>query len=128
MTTSRIHRPVRVAVFSALLALAVFSFVAFGSGSAHAMTRQAASTGTTTFVRIVTDQRYSVFSPSAITVQSGASVKITNTTASELEVRIISPQTFYELAAGASLTITPLRSEVVRVCGGYGGILTITVV
>lgn len=108
MTTCLIYRPVRVAVLSVLFALTVFSFVVFGSGSAHAMTRQAASTSTTTFVRIVTDQRYSVFSPSAITVKSGASVKITNTTASELEVRTYSPQTFYNLSSGAGLTITPL--------------------
>jgi plastocyanin len=128
VTTSQIHRTVRVTVLSAFLALAVFSFVAFGSGSAHAMTRQAASTGTTTFVSIVSQQRFFVFSPSAITVKSGASIRITNRTAFELEVRTMSPQTFYNLAPGAGLTITPTQSEVVRVCGGYGGELTITVV
>jgi hypothetical protein len=128
VTTSRIHGTVRVTVLSAFLALVVFSFVALGSGSAHALTRQAASTGTTTFVRIVYDQRESVFRPSAITVKSGASVRITNSTAFELEVRIMSPQTFYDLAPGEGFTIIPVQSEVVRVCGGYGGELTITVV
>jgi hypothetical protein len=128
VTTSRIHSTVRVTVCSAFLALAVFSFVAFGTGNTHALTRQVASPGSTTFARIVSDQRESVFQPSAIKVKSGAAVRIANNTAFELEVRIMSPQTFYELLPGEGLTITPIQSEVVRVCGGGGGELTITVV
>ena len=125
MRTNPIHRIVRITVLSAFLALAVFSFVAFGSGSAHAMTGQAANSSTTISVRIVTDQRFFVFRPSAITIASGTAVKITNTTTSELEVR--TPQAFYNLFPGQGFTITPTQSTYVLVCGGYGGVLNITV-
>ena len=125
MTTRHIHRTVRVTALSVLLSLAVFSFVVLGSGSAHAMTRQAASTGTTISVSIVTDQRFFVFRPSAITVKSGTAVKIANTTASELEIRTL--QNFYDLLPGGVLTLTPTQSGFVRICGGFGSIMTITV-
>lgn len=126
MTTSRIQRIVRMCVLSTFLALAVFSFLAFGSGSAHALTRQTASAGTTTFVRIISNkQSASVFSPSAITVKSGATVRITNRTAFGRFV-VVGGQLFH-LLPGQGLTTNPTQSEQVTICGG-GGSLTITVV
>ena len=126
MTTSRIHQTLRVTVLSAFLALAVCSFFAFGSGSAHAMTRQAASTSTTTYVRIVFNrQGATVFSPSAITVKSGAAVRITNRTA--FGKFVVAEGGLYHLAPGRGFTIFPTQSQQVTICGG-GGALNITVV
>ena len=128
MTTHPIHRTMHLTVCSAFLALAVFSFLVFGSGSAHAMTRQAAaSAASMVSVSIVTDQNEFVFRPSAITIAPGTAVRITNKTTLEQEVRTQSPQAFYNLMPGQSLTISPTQSEFVRVCGGRGGIMTITV-
>ena len=130
MTTNRIQRTVRMCVLSTFLALVAFSFLAFGSASAHALTRsthsaQTASTSTTVYVRIVVNQQgRSVFSPSAITVKSGTPVRITNRT---LYNKIVfTNQGTFDLAPGAFLTLTPTQSQGARICGG--GYLTITVV
>jgi plastocyanin len=128
VTTNRIRRTVRLCVLSTLLALAAFSFLAFGSASAHAQTRtaQTASTTTTTFVRIIINkQGQLVFSPSAITVQSGAPVRITNRTT--FTRFIVVEGQLHRLSPGTGLTINPIQSEQASICGS-GATLTITVV
>lgn len=127
MTANYKHRSVRIWVLSAFLALAVCSFFALGSGSAHAMTRQAASTSTTTFVRIVVNKQGTsvVFSPAAITVKSGAAVRITNRTA--FGRFVVAEGTLRRLGPGQGFTINPTQSEQVTICGS-GAVLTITVV
>ena len=128
MTTRPLHRTIRLTLVSAVLALAVFSFVALGSGSAHAMSRQAASTGNTTIVRIVAAQNgTSIFRPSAVTIPSGSGVRIKNTTPFALDLRFGS--SFYLLDSGASLTLSPLtQSMEIFVCAPHSGALPITVV
>ena len=91
--TSRIYGTVRVTLLSAFLALAVCSFVTFGVGSAHAMTRQAASrsTSSTRFDRIVLNgQGVAVFSPASIFFKAGTSVTVTikNDTGSSQELQV----------------------------------------
>lgn len=128
MTTNRIRRTARICMLSTLLALAAFSFLAFGSASAHAQTRtaQTASTTNTTFVRIIINkQGQLVFSPSAITVQSGAPVRITNRT-TFTKFLVVEGQ-LHRLAPGTGLTINPTQSEQASICGS-GATLTITVV
>ena len=128
MTTNRIRRTARLCVLSTLLALAAFSFLAFGSASAHAQTRaaQTASTGTTTFVRIIIKkQGQLVFSPSAISVKSGAPVRITNRT-TFTKFLVVEGQ-LHRLGPGTGLTINPTQSEQASICGS-GATLTITVV
>ena len=126
MTANYRHQSLRIVVLSAFVVLAMFAFFVFGSGSAHAMTRQATSTGTTTFVRIVTNsQGGAVFSPSAITVKSGAAVRITNRTTF---TRFVVAEGFlHRIGPGQGFTITPAQSEQVTICGG-AGLLNITVV
>jgi plastocyanin len=127
VTANYRHHSLRIVVLSAFVVLAMFAFFVFGSGSAHAMTRQATSTSsTTTFVRIVTNsQGGAVFSPSAITVKSGAAVRITNRTAF---ARFVVAEGFlHRIGPGQGFTINPAQSEQVGICGG-SGVLTITVV
>lgn len=124
MTTNRVHHTVRICLLSAFLALAMFSFIAFGSGSAHAMTRSASSTTTTTS-RIVTNTAgRAVFSPAAVTVKSGTVVRIVNRTT--YTRFLFTSVGFISLAPATSMTLTVTQTQYVRICGG--GALTITVV
>lgn len=131
MTTNRIQRTVRMCVLSTFLALVAFSFLAFGSASAHALSRsthlaQTATTSTATVSRIVTNKLgETVFRPNAITVTSGTPMKIVNKTA--FTRFLVVNGRLFPLASGASMTITPTQSQLVRICGGIGT-LTITVV
>ena len=131
VTTNRIQRTVRMCVLSTFLALVAFSLLVFGSASAHALTHatsvtQTTSTTTATVVRIVVNtQGQIVFSPHAITVASGAPVRIVNKTPFT-KFLVVNGQLFH-LLPGAALRINPTQSEVVSICGG-GGTLTITVV
>src|SRR5215469_1039484 len=131
VTTNRIQRAVRMCVLSTLLALAALSFLVFGSASAHALTHptsvtQTTSTTTATVSRIIINtQGQTVFSPNAITVTSGAPVRIVNKTPFT-KFLVVSGRLF-ALASGTALRINPTQSEVVSICGG-GGTLTITVV
>jgi hypothetical protein len=87
VTTNRIQRTVRMSVLSTFLALVAFSFLAFGTASAHTLNHriqaaQTTSTTTTVVARIITNtQGRTVFSPSAITIKSGTPVRIVNKTA-----------------------------------------------
>ena len=131
VTTNRIQRTVRMCVLSTFLALVAFSLLVFGSASAHALTHatsvtQTTSTTTATVVRlIVNSQGAIVFSPHAITITSGAPVRIVNKTP-YTRFLVVNGQLF-RLLPGAALRINPTQSEVVSICGG-GGTLTITVV
>ena len=126
MSTSYRHQSIRIVVLSAFVALAMFAFFVFGSGNAHAMTRQAAgSSSTTTFVRIVTNsQGATVFTPSAITVKSGAAVRITNRTA--FTRFVVAEGTLRRVGPGQGFTINPIQSDQVSICGS-GSVLNITV-
>ncbi|HAH00577.1 MAG TPA: hypothetical protein DDW33_09830 [Ktedonobacter sp.] len=131
MTTNCIQRTARMCVLSTFLALMAFSFLAFGSASAHALNRssqvaQTATTSTATVSRIVTNKLgNTVFRPNAITVASGTPVKIVNKTA--FDRFLVMNGGLFRLAAGASITITPTQSQQVSICGAAGK-LTITVV
>jgi hypothetical protein len=129
VTTNRIQRTVRMCVLSTFFALAAFSFLAFGSAGAlthPTSVAQTTSTTTATVVRlIVNSQGAIVFSPHAITVTSGAPVRIVNKTPFA-RFLVVNGQLF-RLLSGAALRINPTQSEVVTICGG-GGTLTITVV
>lgn len=125
MTTNRVYHTVRISLLSAFLALVMCSFIAFGSGSAHAMTRSASSSTTTTTSRIVTNALgRAVFSPSTITVKSGTVVRIVNRTAYTRFV--FTSVGFISIAPASSMTFTVTQSQYARICGG--GALTITVV
>lgn len=128
MTTNHIRRAARICVLSTFLALAAFSFLAFGSASAHALTRQAtssSSTTTTVTTRIISNSvGRAVFNPSTVTVKAGTVVKIVNKTAFSRILFV--GGSIVRLASGASLTITPNQSETIGICGG--GALSITVV
>jgi plastocyanin len=129
VTKNRIQRTVRMCLLSTFLALALFSFLAFGSGSAHALTRsasaaQTASSSTTTTRVIVNKAGQRVFSPNTISVKSGNSVKIVNKTAFELI--LFTNQGITRLAPVQSLTMTITQSQNVGICGG--GSLTITAI
>jgi hypothetical protein len=125
VTTNRIHRTVRMSVLSLFIALMAFSFLAIGTASAHSIkpstsSSQTASNSTTTVVRIMSR---STISPNAITVKSGARVRIVNKSPGNLLV-------FYNqgskvLAPGAALTLFPTVSQSVTICAG--ATLTITV-
>jgi plastocyanin len=129
VTTNRIQPGIRTCLLSAFLALALFSFFAFGSGSAHAMTRsanaaQSASSSTAVVSRIIINKSGAlVYSPSAITVKSGTTVKIVNKTAFR-RILFMSQGVAY-LNPAASMAIIVTQSQVVGLCGG--GSLTITV-
>jgi plastocyanin len=127
VTTNSIQRTVRMGVLSTFLALAAFAFLAFGSASAHTLNSAQTTSGTTATVsRIVTNsQGGAVFSPSAITIKSGTPVRIVNKTAFA-RFLVINGQLF-RLNSGTSMTITPVQSQTVFICGG-SGTLTITVV
>jgi hypothetical protein len=117
-------------VLSTSIALAAFSFLIFGSASAHALAHAASasqtnSTTTATVARIVVNQQgQAVFSPNAISVTSGAPVRIVNKTPFTRFVSVNGQ--FFGLPPGASFRTNPTQSEVARICGG--GTLTITVV
>lgn len=127
MTTNRIQQTARMCVLSTFLALVAFSFLAFGSTSAHALSAaQTASSSTTTVSHIiVNNQGGTVFSPSSITVKSGTPVRIVNKTA--FARFLVMNGGLFRLDSGASMTIAPTQSQQVRICGGIGT-LTITVV
>jgi hypothetical protein len=127
--TNRSQRNVRMCVLSAFLALAAFSFFAFGSAGAlthPTSVAQTTSTTTAVVVRLIVNQQGAiVFSPHAITITSGTPVRIVNKTPYG-RFLVVNGQLFH-LLPGAALRITPTQSEVVSICGG-GGTLTITVV
>ena len=130
MTTNRIQRTVRMGILSTFLALMACSFFAFGSASAHAFSSSThvaqTATSTATVSRMVTNKLgQTVFRPNAITVASGAPVKIVNTTAFT-RFLVMNGQLF-PVSAGASVTIIPTQSQQARICGG-SGTLAITVV
>jgi hypothetical protein len=129
VTTNRIQRTVRMCVLSTFLALAAFSFLAFGSAGAlthPTSVAQTTSTTTATVVRLIVNQQGAiVFSPNAITITSGTPVRIVNKTP-YARFLVVNGRLF-RLLSGAALRITPTQSEVVSICGG-GGTLTITVV
>lgn len=124
MKTNRIRHAARICVLSTFFALAAFSFLAFGSASAHALTRdaQAASSSTTTTTvtsRIINNSvGQAVFSPSTVTVKAGNSVKIVNKTAFSRILFV--GGSVVRLASGASMTIVPNQSQTVSICGGGG--------
>lgn len=126
MATNRIQRTVRMCALSTFLALAALSFLAFGTASAQSLNHpaQIANSGSATVARIVApNQGRAVFSPAAITVKSGTTVKIVNKTP---YTRIVfTNQGTYDLAPGVSFKIIVTQSQYARICGG--GSLTITV-
>ena len=126
MTTNRIQRTIRMSVLSTFLALVAFSFLAFGTASAHTRSAaQTASSTTATVSRIIVNrQGATVFNPSAITVKSGTPVRIVNKTAFSRILFV--GGSIVRLASGASMTIFPSQSMGVGICGG--GSLSITVV
>ena len=129
MPTNRIQRTVRMCVLSTFLALAAFSFFAFGSAGAlthPTSVAQTTSTTTAVVVRLIVNQQGAiVFSPHAITITSGTPVRIVNKTPYG-RFLVVNGQLFH-LLPGAALRITPTQSEIVSICGG-GGTLAITVV
>jgi plastocyanin len=104
--------------------LAAFSFLAFGAASAHALSHSASSAQKAKTVVKIIDNPGAVFSPSAITVKSGSTVKIVNKTPYGLI--IFTNQGTGSLPAGASMKMTVTQSQYLRICGG--GTLSITVV
>ena len=88
MTKTNIRSRVRMGVLSTLLALAAFSFFAFGSASAHSVSHAArlanSGGGALTSVQIRQTATGPVFSPNKITVTAGASVSIVNDTQKQL--------------------------------------------
>lgn len=123
MTANRIQRTARICVLSTFFALVAFSFLAFGSASAHAISHPAGVAQIVTVVKII-DNPGAVFSPNAITVKSGTTVKIVNKT--PYTKLLFTNQGTVRLAAGAFMTMTVTQSQGVRICGG--GSLSITVV
>jgi hypothetical protein len=123
VTTNRIQRTARMCVLSTFFALAAFSFLAFGSASAHALAHPAGVAQKATVAKII-DHPGAVFSPSTVTVKSGTVVKIVNKTPYGL--LLFTNNGAVSLAGGASMKMTVTQSQFVRICGG--GSLTITVV
>ena len=123
MTTNRTLRTARICVLSTFFALVAFSFLAFGSASAHALNHSVGFAHKATVVKII-DNPGAVFSPSAITVKSGTVVKIVNKT--PFGRIVFTDQGTFSLGAGASMKMTVTQSQFARICGG--GSLTITVV
>jgi plastocyanin len=123
MTTNPIQRTARLFVLSAFLVLAAFSFLAFSAGSAHALSHPAGAAQKVKTAKII-DNPGAVFSPAAITVKSGSTVRIVNKTPYSLI--IFTNQGTGSLPAGASTKMTVTQSQYVRICGG--GTLSITVV
>jgi len=122
--TNRIRPAVRICVLSTFLALAAFSFLVFGSASAHALSRGAQAAGSSTTTTTVTSRiinnsvGQAVFSPSTVTVKTGNSVKIVNKTAFSRILFV--GGSVVRLASGASMTIVPNQSQTVGICGGGG--------
>jgi plastocyanin len=110
-------------VLSTFFALVAFSFLAFGSASAHALNHPAGFAQTATVVKII-DNPGAVFSPNAVTVKSGTVVKIVNKTPYSRILFVNGG--IVRLAAGAFMKMTPTQSQSVGICGG--GSLSITVV
>jgi plastocyanin len=123
VTTNRIQRTARMCVLSTFFALMAFSFLAFGTASAHALNQPAGVAQKATVAKII-DNPGAVFSPAAVTVKSGTVVKIVNKT--PYGRLLFTNQGSTYLAAGASMKMTVTQSQYVRICGG--GSLTITVV
>ena len=122
MATNSIQRTVRISVLSVLLALAAFSFLAFGSASAHALAHSSGKAQKAKIVKII-DNPGAVFSPAAITVKSGTTVKIVNKTPYGRFIFTNHGTVF--LAPGAAMKMTVTQSQSVAICGG--GELSITV-
>ena len=124
MTTNRIQRTARICVLSTFFALVAFSFLAFGSASAHALAHPTGNAQKAMTVAKIIDHPGAVFKPNAITVKSGTVVKIVNKT--PYSKIIFTDQGTFGLATGASMKMTVTQSQFVRICGG--GSLSITVV
>ena len=122
MTTNRVLRTVWIAILSTLVALTAFSFLAIGSVSA-----QTANSSTTITVQIIDNsQGQAVFSPSAITVKSGAQVSIVNHTA--VTHFVFNTLVFLRVAPGASVSIVPQFSpERLKIYGSSPSSLLITI-
>ena len=132
MAKTNIRSRVRMGVLSTLLALAAFSFFAFGSASAHSVshaTRLANSDGgTLTSVQIRQTTIGPVFSPNKITVEAGASVSIVNDTQKQLTLVGTTAQVLV-LNPGAAGTIATSQPGQLQVSiKSTGTTLTITVV
>ena len=110
-------------VLSTFFALMAFSFLAFGTASAHALSHPAGVAQKATVVKII-DNPGAVFSPNAITVKSGTVVKIVNKT--PYGRLLFTDHGSVYLASGAFMRMTVTQSQDVGLCGG--GSLTITVV
>ena len=126
VTTNRIQRTVRMSVLSTLIALVAFSFLAFGSASAHTISQAQIGSGISTSVVRIKDDQFgrAMFHPSAISVISGTPVRIVNKTPSYRFLFIA--QGDVVLSPGASTTLIVTQSQYVRICAG--GTLTITIV
>ena len=112
MTTTHVHRTARVCLLSAFLALALFSFFVLGSGRAHAQTVSTTSTTTTVVSRIMyTTQKGFHFSPSTLTVASGTTVKIINSTTHNELLYSSSQNTYFSLPAGQSMKVVVTQSQ-----------------
>jgi plastocyanin len=124
VTTNRIQRTARMCVLSTFFALVAFSFLAFGSASAHALAHPTGNAQKAMTVAKIVDHPGAVFRPNAITVKSGTVVKIVNKT--PYGRLLFTGQGSVYLAAGAFMKMTVTQSQDVGICGG--GSLTITVV
>jgi plastocyanin len=124
VTTNRIQRTARMCVLSTFFALVAFSFLAFGSASAHALAHPTGNAQKAMTVVKIIDNPGAVFSPNAITVKSGTTVKIVNKTPFS-RILFVSGGIVH-LASRASMTMNVTQSQSVGICGG--GSLSITVV
>lgn len=128
MTTNRVLRTIRITILSTLVALAAFSFFAFGSASAHASSfAHTASSGTTITVQIIDNsQGQVVFSQSALTVKSGTQVSFVNHTA--VTQFVFNTLVFLRVAPGATASIIPQFSpERLKIYGSPTSSLLITI-
>ena len=126
MSTDHIQHRLRMSVLSLFLALMAFSFLAFGTASAHTLNHPtgASQGGANTPPTVVRIMSRSAFSPNAVTVKSGTHVRIVNKSLGSLLV-------FYSggsivLTPKAALVIVATQTQVVAICAG--ATLTITVV
>ena len=110
MITSRIHRLTRVCLLSAFLALALFSFFVFGAARVHAQTGNSTSSTIVTSRIIYSTQNGFQFSPAALTVKSGTTVKIVNTTTHN-EILYNNQGSDFSVPAGKSMKIIVTQSE-----------------
>jgi plastocyanin len=109
---------------STFFALMAFSFLAFGTASAHALASPTGNAQKAMTVAKIIDNPGAVFSPNAVTVKSGTVVKIVNKT--PYSRLIFTEHGSVYLTAGASMKMTVTQSQSVSICGG--GSLSITVV